>query len=252
MSSRGDADLERGTLPSREYKAIDVEEDADTEQHALLKDERTAGTSSGAESLGSPPAKQSARRFAAWHLAAAFVAGLAASFIAQLALQSFCLPSRISSSHSTPASTTGDAAFAQVAPSSVGSSEQHNFPPASPTNAFTSLFPSNVGYAGPTPTGAEPALIITAPSYPVNTEAPQLVHPPSLRPSDSDHKGKGKGKKGKKFDLFKSWGNLSPWYSVPRDAFGLDSSPDPPEGCAITGLHFLHRHGARYPTQWCK
>jgi hypothetical protein len=45
----------------------------------------------------------------------------------------------------------------------------------------------------------------------------------------------------------------SPWFSVPSSVFGLPhASPDPPKGCEVTGLHFLHRHGARYPTQDCK
>ena len=52
------------------------------------------------------------------------------------------------------------------------------------------------------------------------------------------------------FNLFRSWGNLSPWYSVPRGAFGIDDTAEPPHGCVVTGLHLLHRHGARYPTAW--
>ncbi|KAG8690559.1 hypothetical protein FRC11_010746 [Ceratobasidium sp. 423] len=51
------------------------------------------------------------------------------------------------------------------------------------------------------------------------------------------------------FNLFKSWGNLSPWYSVSSADFGLpDAGVDAPETCRITGVHVLHRHGARYPT----
>jgi hypothetical protein len=121
-----------------------------------------------------------------------------------------------------------------IAPPYVGSSEVHNFPPHSPTNAYPSLFPTDVGHAGATPTGAEPALIVTAPHYPLHTGAAQIVIP--------DDKDTG-------FDLLKHWGNLSPWYSVGRTTFGLDSEPGPPDGCKITGLHFLHRHGARYPSR---
>ena len=105
-----------------------------------------------------------------------------------------------------------------------------------------SYFPTDVGYAGPTPTGAEPGLVKTAPGYPIHTGAAVLLQPTSKDEVD--------GKGGKKFDMFRSWGNLSPWYSIERGAFGVDSGPDPPEGCAVTGLHFLHRHGARYPTNW--
>jgi hypothetical protein len=54
----------------------------------------------------------------------------------------------------------------------------------------------------------------------------------------------------KHFDLFKKWGNLSPWYSVKRGAYGIDSDAGAPDGCKVTGLHLLHRHGARYPTSW--
>ncbi|PFH52488.1 hypothetical protein AMATHDRAFT_173590 [Amanita thiersii Skay4041] len=132
-----------------------------------------------------------------------------------------------------------------IAPPYVGSSQAHNYPPPSPTNADPSLFPTDVGYAGSTPTGAEPAIIATAPSYPIHSGAAQLVVPETVGgkkdTSDAHHK---------KFDMLRYWGNLSPWYSVDKGAFGIDSGPETPEGCQVTGLHFLHRHGARYPTSW--
>jgi hypothetical protein len=123
-------------------------------------------------------------------------------------------------------------------PPYVGSTEVHQYPPAKPTNADPSLFPSNIGFAGPTPTGAEPALIATAPVYPVHSGAPQLLSPPKLT-SDKD---------GEPFDLFRHLGNLSPWYTNEKGALGVESGPEAPDGCRITGLHLLHRHGARYPT----
>ncbi|KAG6881031.1 hypothetical protein C0993_003155, partial [Termitomyces sp. T159_Od127] len=126
------------------------------------------------------------------------------------------------------------------APPYVGSTQVHKFPPASPTNANPTLSPSNVGYPGGTPTGAEPNVIETAPAYPIHSGAAQLVAPNTLG---------SKANEGKKFDLFRKWGNLSPWYSVGR-AFGIDSEPTVPDTCRVTGLHFLHRHGARYPTAW--
>ena len=129
-----------------------------------------------------------------------------------------------------------------IASPDAGSTEVHQYPPASPTNAYPSLFPTSVGYAGPTPTGAEAGLIQTAPAYPLHTGAPHLVSPLSFsskhNTSSSSHH----------FDIFKHWGNLSPWFSVGKGTFGLDSSPEAPESCHVTGLHFLHRHGARYPT----
>ena len=116
----------------------------------------------------------------------------------------------------------------------VGSTEVHSSPPTSPTNWDPSLFPSNIGYAGPTPTGAEPALLATAPAYPLRSAGQGLL----LVPDEFSDK---------KFELLKRWGNLSPWYSIPTGTFGVESGPEPPGGCTVTGLHFLHRHGARYP-----
>jgi hypothetical protein len=118
----------------------------------------------------------------------------------------------------------------------VGSSEVHSYPPASPVNYDPTLFPSDVGYPGPTPTGAEPALLATAPAYPRFSSGGQglLVVPDALSTE--------------KFDLLKKWGNLSPWYSNPVGTFGVETGPETPEGCTVIGLHLLHRHGARYPT----
>ena len=126
--------------------------------------------------------------------------------------------------------------------SSVGclSSTGEHFPPPNPTNVVPSLFPTPIGFAGPTSTGAEPAIIQTAPSYPLHTGAPHLV-PPSFNSSPDTPPNPD-------FDIFQHWGNLSPWFSVERGSFGVDSSPEAPEGCHVTGLHLLHRHGARYPT----
>ncbi|THH09693.1 hypothetical protein EW145_g1832 [Phellinidium pouzarii] len=164
------------------------------------------------------------------HLSIAFFAGLLACLGALTLFPTLCV---------SRSGVTSSNLVHIAAPSHVGSTESHNFPPASPTNADTLLFPTNVGYAGPTPTGAEPAVVATAPSYPVHTGAPMLV-----TPSTKGAKGSKKGG----FDMFKRWGNLSPWYSIDRGVFGVDSGPEAPDQCVVTGLHFLHRHGARYPT----
>jgi Histidine phosphatase superfamily (branch 2) len=132
------------------------------------------------------------------------------------------------------------------APPYVGSTEIHHYPPPSPTNDFPSLFPTEVGNPGPTGTGAEPALVQTAPVYPKQSGAPLLVSP---RPNSKDNANNDVGGDGK-FDMFKSWGNLSPWYSVERGAFGVSSGPETPAGCTVEGVHILHRHGARYPTEY--
>lgn len=126
----------------------------------------------------------------------------------------------------------------------AGSTEIDRFPAPSPSNVRPSLFPTDVGYAGVTRTGAEAALIATAPAYPAQSCAAGLVVPTSVpgHKHGSDHKA---------FDMLKTWGNLSPWYSV-GSSFGLHATPEAPDTCRITGMHLLHRHGARYPTSECE
>ena len=54
---------------------------------------------------------------------------------------------------------------------------------------------------------------------------------------------------GGQVDIFKYWGNLAPWYSVPSSTYGLpNASPQVPDQCSIVQVHLLYRHGARYPT----
>lgn len=107
-----------------------------------------------------------------------------------------------------------------------------------------SQFPpeSVVGFPGPTPTGLEPAAIQTAKAYPYNDgNANQF---PLINPQPH-----GSGAQSPNFDISKYWGNLSPWYSVRSSDYGLpDANPLVPEGCDITQVHLLYRHGARYPT----
>lgn len=186
-----------------------------------------------------------------WHLAISFVSGVLACFLTQYAV---CGLNCFSDEDSVLSSSS---VRQNLAPSWAGSSEIHHFPPPSPTNVFPSLFPTNVGYPGGTPTGAEPGVVATAPSYPLHTAGPaHLVPPHSL--------GKGKFSDS---NIFRKWGNLSPWYSV--NSFGLDSDPGVPKTCRVTAFHLLHRHGgefafgpifdapglivpsARYPTAWC-
>ncbi|EIN13824.1 phosphoglycerate mutase-like protein [Punctularia strigosozonata HHB-11173 SS5] len=229
MDSNRD-DLESGRI---EYKTV---HDVSDENQALLSSDlsQNAALDAGLDQKRARCCASPKPRFSLVHLGASFVVGIFATFLAQYLLcGSACFP-RFAPAPSPSTSSQVDI----LASPDAGSTEVHRFPPIKPTNAFPSLFPTDVGYPGPTPTGAEPAVIATAPSYPVHTSVPHLLAPAKLQaPATSN-----------KFDLFKSWGNLSPWYSVPKDAFGLDSSPEAPETCRITGLHFLHRHGARYPT----
>ncbi|RDX45602.1 phytase [Lentinus brumalis] len=170
------------------------------------------------------PGRAPHRTYTIRHIVLAYCAGLISAFL-------------YSSSSNAYIPVRENLRIEAAAAGRAGSTEVHNYPPASPTNAFPSLFPSDVGYAGPTPTGAEPALVATAPSYPIHTGAPHLLSPEALK---NETKGK--------FDIFRHWGNLSPWFTVDRGAFGVDAGPEPPAGCRLTGLHLLHRHGARYPT----
>jgi hypothetical protein len=107
-----------------------------------------------------------------------------------------------------------------------------------------SLFPpeSIVGFPGPTPTGVEPAAIQSAKAYPYNEgEAGRF---PLVNPQPH-----GSSAESPNFDISKYWGNLSPWYSLRSSDYGLpDASPLVPDGCDITQVHLLYRHGARYPT----
>ncbi|KAJ4377571.1 hypothetical protein N0V83_000396 [Neocucurbitaria cava] len=129
------------------------------------------------------------------------------------------------------------------AASNAGASTADPYPPSG-TAVNSALFPpeSKVGFPGPTPTGAEPAAIQTAKSYPYNDgNANQfpLVNP---QPHGSDAERST-------FDISKYWGNLSPWYSLRSADYGLpDANPLAPEGCDVTQVHLLYRHGARYPT----
>ncbi|KIM66301.1 hypothetical protein SCLCIDRAFT_7973 [Scleroderma citrinum Foug A] len=124
------------------------------------------------------------------------------------------------------------------ASSYAGSTVAATYPPPSATDTkIDYLFPpaSQVGFAGPTATGAEPNAIETAPSFPKVTGAYPLS-----KPNAADQPAE-------QFDVMKYWANLAPMYSV--DSFGLPSaSPIVPKGCSIKQVFLLVRHGARYPT----
>lgn len=236
MFGKPDVEAGEGYAPAA-YEAVDHERE--TLLPTTLETDNIDRPPKSPQSSSSPFCTN--KRFGVLHLLLAFGAGTLACIAGQFIV---CGPNCFTAGKVN----TGDrivaaATVSVLAPPYVGSTERHHFPPASPTNAYPTLFPTNVGYAGGTPTGAEPAVIATAPYYPVHKGAAQLVAPATL--------GKKTGKGGSKgFDLFKKWGNLSPWYSVDRTAFGLNSGPEIPKTCRVTGLHLLHRHGARYPTAW--
>ncbi|GAA5972872.1 hypothetical protein JCM11641_003982 [Rhodosporidiobolus odoratus] len=90
-------------------------------------------------------------------------------------------------------------------------------------------WPTNIGYAGPTPTGSEAFAAST--SYPVNFDSSPLNPPAALDTKD--------------FNILHYLGNLAPWRSVNH---GLKGTAQIPAGCEVEQVQLLHRHGARYPT----
>ncbi|KZT05885.1 phosphoglycerate mutase-like protein [Laetiporus sulphureus 93-53] len=128
-----------------------------------------------------------------------------------------------------------------AASSYVGSTTSDIFPPVGATvTADAEYFPDaeQVGFPGPTPTGAEPEAIATAPAAALNYDTYPLVAP--LLQSFASAEAA--------FNPMRYWGNLSPWFSD-KAAFGLtETSPQVPAGCELEQVHLLYRHGARYPT----
>ncbi|KAG2159736.1 histidine phosphatase superfamily [Suillus bovinus] len=127
---------------------------------------------------------------------------------------------------------------AESASSYAGSTVVDSYPPPGAIKtAVDAYFPdgSQVGYLGPTSTGAEPAAIATAIPFSKAENAFPLSRPNSADGADIA------------FDVMRHWGNSAPMYSV--ESFGLPgASPIIPEGCGINAVHLLMRHGARYPT----
>ncbi|KAF8811998.1 phytase [Phlegmacium glaucopus] len=251
---RNQADVEAGAALD---EARDLDDSQQAETESLLRPE--VRVTSPTQSRFPYFTRQSCGKhaFGVLHISIAFVLGVLACLIAQAAFcRTNCFDFKIGEPQSSKVGDAKQDAISVLAPPYVGSTSVHNFPPSKPTNAYPSLFPTNVGYPGGTPTGAEAAVIATAPAYPMHTGqcSHQLLAPKLLEgqtkgqvtPSDESVGFKKKPK----FNLFHSWGNLSPWFSVGRGRFGVDSGPETPKTCRITGLHFLHRHGARYPTAW--
>lgn len=203
-------------------------------------------------------------------LFAGFVGGILCTLILRFVFPCYSSPSDLlhhsitppfeHPSVARPPSYAGTFSF----PKDIGATEVHEYPPASPTNQKPEHFPTEIGYPGPTATGAEPGLVMTAGAglYPSWKGTDGLVGAPTWdkHSSSSDEfpswieeadeiSGKGKPPK-EKFNIFHNWGNLSPFYSVPRSSFGIESGPEVPYGCELKGAHILHRHGARYPTTW--
>lgn len=151
--------------------------------------------------------------------------------------------------------TSATCVNAAVASSFAGSTVTALFPsPNATITVNATFFPdaSEVGFGGPTPSsclrisifraqlnsfftaGDEAGAIATAPAVALMDTVFPLV-----QPATSDKKAG--------FNVLEHLGSLSPFQSV--KSLGLpDTSALVPDGCKITQVHLLHRHGARYPT----
>ena len=209
-------------------------------------------------SLLPDPPKSKARPSTTKPLAVGFLSGVSAVLLLQFATGPSCVaggsfPPTLSSIFRRHHLERRDAPPVPEGsfPSDIGSTLSHVYPPASPTNDVPSLFPTQVGFAGPTLTGAEAFVVATAAAYPTGPGVPGLVDPSLAQgiasPSWIDESGDDVIENAGPYSIFQSWSNLSPFYSVPKGAFGLKSTPEIPSGCELKGLHVLHRHGARYP-----
>lgn len=96
------------------------------------------------------------------------------------------------------------------------------------------LFPTDIGYPGPTQTG-KPANLAdedryaatpTRGSSPINTALPSLNG----------------------YDAFNHMGPLTPYRSAPDFSISSAKHRTLPSGCRVDRVHILHRHGSRYPT----
>ena len=98
--------------------------------------------------------------------------------------------------------------------------------------------------------GDEAFVIQTAPVAPLKQDAyplvtPQNIHEPQAPPANVDAHTSAS----EPFVQIRSWGNLSPWWSLGGGAWGLtDASETVPADCELTQVHLVHRHGARYLT----
>ena len=165
------------------YEPVEgVDNVAESEQRALLDEEHSGGLPLP---MSTPPVKRDTTSFL--KLGLTFAAGVAFCGLLQYVVPNLCMGTSTSPRH--------DSAVHHNA----GDRVSHVYPPPKATNNFPSYFPPDVGYPGPTPTGAEPAVIATAPAYPIHTGAPNLLGPTS---------GVLNGAVNSTFDIFKYWGNL--------------------------------------------
>lgn len=133
---------------SSKYKAFDDQESGQLERESLLSGHKPESQS---ENEVVPPTGQATMRpsnFVGTLFATAFAAGMVTCFVIQSFFGVIHYPRSCSTGALERPPPYG------LAPPYVGSTERHHFPPTKPTNAHPHLFPSNVGYLGPIPTGA--------------------------------------------------------------------------------------------------
>lgn len=208
-------------IAHEQYPAHDLNADRFDEEHALLQDNSSAPLTGlkavtlemdkeaqgglGNDALYSTRNPSAKPRWAhVLSYSGAVLAGVLATLAVQEVTQTYLPSSYRGYCRQSSSSSSSPANLADMAPTGF------HFPPASPTNGqHTTYFPSNIGFAGPTPTGNEAALVQTAPAYPVHTGAPNLVGPASIGGAKSADDVLAATSKGKQpFDIFKHWGNL--------------------------------------------
>ncbi|KAG2034416.1 histidine phosphatase superfamily [Suillus americanus] len=106
----------------------------------------------------------------------------------------------------------------------------------SPSTRFPPCF-----HPGPTQAGAEPGVAATAPSYPLHSGVVHLVSPTRFIRTTR-----------RRTSIFSVAGEsyLRGTPSNVENKFGINSGSEAPDTCNITGVHLLHRHGARYPADY--
>lgn len=109
------------------------------------------------------------------------------------------------------------------------------------SGATETLFPTNIGFGGATSTAAAPFLLQTDFAGAVTgTQTTQHMYPNPIETSvqSFDHSPKDK-------NIYEMFGTLSPYF-VSEEGWGVYNY-GMPEQCRIEQVHFLQRHGSRYP-----
>lgn len=110
------------------------------------------------------------------------------------------------------------------------------------TGSASASFPTDVGYLGTTKQGTVQPFLVNTDSQLNSTQDNAAIGPSAyerrFRAIDDDDGS---------FDIWSNLGNTSP-YASSKLFNETKQYADLEPGCAVTGVHLLHRHGARFPT----